>query len=68
MMGQSNQIYARWIRILPSPDSENELFVVLVKDKPMSIETMKDFDERFKGEDVIITITKLIRKKGKRKR
>lgn len=66
-MGQANQIYAKWIRILPSPDNPNEMYIVILKDKPMSIETAKSFDERFEGEDVIITVTKLIRKKKKRR-
>lgn len=65
-MGQSNQIYAKWIRILPSPDNPNELYIVLEKDKPMSGETMRTFDSRFIGEDVIITVTKLIRGKKKK--
>ncbi len=65
-LGQKNQIYAKWIRILPSPDDPNEFYLVIVKDKPMSKETMKDFDIRFSGEDIILTITKLIRKKKQR--
>jgi len=66
IVGQSNQIYAKWKRILPSPDNPNELFIVLEKDKPMSKETIKAFDKRFEEVDVIVTVTKLIR--GKRKR
>lgn len=68
-MGQSNQVYARWKRILPNPTNPKELYLVLEKDKPMSEETMKSFEERFKETDVIVTVTKLIRgkKRGKRK-
>jgi len=65
-MGQANQIYAKWLRLLPSPDNPNELYLVIVKDKAMSEETIKAFEGRFKDKDVIITVTKLIR--GKRKR
>ena len=64
-MGQANQIYAKWLRILPNPDNPNEMYIVILKDKPMTPETAKSFDERYRNEDVIITVTKLIRKKGK---
>lgn len=67
-MGQANQIYAKWKRLLPSPDNPNELYLVIEKDKPMSIETIKSFEERYQEEDVILTITKLVRKKKKRKK
>lgn len=66
-MGQANQIYCRWKRLLPSTDKGNELYLVIDKDKPMSLDTIKEFDERFKDEDVIITVTKLIRGKRGRK-
>lgn len=63
MLGQANQIYCKWIRILPSPDNPNEMYIVIMKDKPMSVETAKSFDERYKAKDVILTVTILIRKK-----
>jgi len=59
-VGQKNQIYCKWKRILFNPDNPNELFIVVEKDKPMSQETALSFDERFKGKDA-----KLIRKKKK---
>lgn len=62
-MGQANQIYSKWKRLLLNPSNPKELYLVLEKDKPMSIETIKSFEERFRDCDIIITITKLIRKK-----
>lgn len=67
-MAQANQIYAKWKRLLPSPDNPNELYLVLEKDKPMSIETVKSFEERFIEKDVILTVTKLVRGKKKRRK
>jgi len=70
-MPMDNQIYAKWIRVLPSPDNANEIFLILEKDKPMSKRTMEFLEEQFRGKDCIITIDKLIRekkKKGRKKR
>lgn len=67
-MGQANQIYARWKRILFSPDNPNEIYIVLEKDKPMTAETAKALDERYSEKDIIITITNLIRGKKHDKR
>jgi len=64
-MGQKNQIYCKWLRFLPSPDNPREFYLVIEKDKPLSKQTIQDFEERFQGKDVIITITKLVRKKEK---
>ena len=69
-MGQSNQLYCRFIRLLPNPEDLNELYLVIAKDKPMNFETIKDFERRYIGKDIIITITNLVRdqkKKTKRK-
>jgi len=64
-IGQANQLYCKWKRILFNPDDPNELYIVVAKDKPMTRETALEFDERFKEMDVIITVTKLIRGKKK---
>lgn len=62
-MGQKNQLYAKWKRILFNPENLNEIWLVLEKDKPMSINSALDFDERYKDKDVILTISLLIRGK-----
>jgi len=66
-MPMENQVYAKWIRVLPSPDNPNEIYLILEKDSPMSKRTMEFLEEQFKGKDVIITIDKLIRERKKRR-
>mgnify|MGYP007042372132 CR=1 FL=1 len=65
-LGQANQIYAKWKRILFSPENSNEIYLILEKDNPMTLETAKALDERYKDKDVILTITLLIRNKVKK--
>lgn len=64
-MPQHNQIYGKLRRILLCPGS-NEIDIVLDKDKPMSVEAIKKLEQAYGNSDVIITITRLVRKqKGK---
>jgi hypothetical protein len=65
-MGKRNQLYGKWVRILPNPDNPNEVYLVIEKDKPMEAKHFKGFDDMFMGKDVILTIGVLIRKKNTR--
>jgi len=64
-MGKKNQLYAKFIRLFRSTDDPTELILILKKDKPMEKKYIQQFEDMFKGEDVIITVTKLIRNKKK---
>ncbi len=66
-MGKKNQLYGKWIRLIPNPDNPNELYLVIEKDKPMERKYIRQFENMFKGKDVIITITELIRGMNKKK-
>ena len=65
-IGQKNQLYGKWIRLVPNPDNPKELYLVIEKDKPMERKYIRQFENMFKGKDVIITITELIRGKTKK--
>jgi len=67
-MGQRNQLYAKWKRILPNPENPKELYLVLEKDRPMERKYFRQFDDTFAGKDVIVTIVELVRKKSARSR
>lgn len=62
-IGKRNQIYAQYVRILKNPENEKEIYIVLSKDQEMETKYVKQFDKMFGGMDVILTITKLERKK-----
>jgi hypothetical protein len=62
-MGKRNQIYCKWVRILKNPEDDNEIYLVLRKDKPMELKYIRQFENMFQGTDVLITIVKLIRNK-----
>ena len=66
-MGKRNQLYCRWIRILPNPDNDKEIYLVLAKDTPMEKKYIRQFENMFQGKDVILTIVELIRSKNKTK-
>jgi len=63
-MGKKNQLYAKWVRILTSPDNDKEIYLVLEKDQPMDKKYIRQFDNMFSGKDVILTIGVLIRNKN----
>lgn len=63
-MGKKNQLYAKWVRILTSPDNDKEIYLVLEKDQPMDRKYIRQFDNMFAGKDVILTIGVLIRNKN----
>jgi hypothetical protein len=63
-MGRKDQLYGKWKRILLNPDNPNEIYLVLEKDAPMEKKYIRDFENRFQGQDVILSITKLIRHKN----
>jgi len=67
-IGKKNQLYGKWIRLIPNPDNPNELYLVIEKDKPMERKYIRQFENMFKGKDVIITITELIREKKKKEK
>jgi len=67
-MGKKNQLYGKWVRLIPNPDNPNELYLVIEKDKPMERKYIRQFENMFKGKDVIISITELIREKNKKKK
>ena len=67
-IGKKNQLYGKWIRLIPNPDNPNELYLVIEKDKPMERKYIRQFENMFKGKDVIITITELIRGMKKEKK
>lgn len=60
---RKRQIFANLVRILPS--IENEVHIILRKDKITEdfLNFVKELEGRYKGEDVILTFTKLIRNK-----
>ena len=62
-MGKRNQLYGKWKRLLPNPDDEKEIYLVLEKDEPMDLKYIRQFENMFQGKDVIITIGELIRHK-----
>ncbi len=64
-IGRKNQLYGKWIRLMPNPDDPNELYLIIEKDKPMEKKYIRQFENLFQGKDVIITITELIRDKKK---
>jgi len=63
-IGRKDQLYGKWKRILQNPDDPNEIYLVLEKDAPMEKKYIRDFENRFQGQDVILSITKLIRHKN----
>lgn len=63
-MGRKDQLYGKWKRILLNPDDPNEIYLVLEKDAPMEKKYIRDFENRYQGQDVILSITKLIRHKN----
>ncbi len=65
-IGKSNQIYCKWKRLLVNPDNPKELYIVIEKDQEMQKKYIREFENKFKDKDVIITITKLIRNKKKK--
>ncbi len=65
-IGKKNQIYAKWKRLLVNPDNPKELYIVIEKDQEMQKKYIREFENKFKNKDVIITITKLIRDKKKK--
>ena len=67
-MGKKNQIYCKWKRLLINPDNPNELYIVIEKDEPMEKKYIREFENKYQGKDVIITVTKLIREKRKKRR
>lgn len=64
-MPLDNQIFAKLKRILPSPDGDNEYYIVVTRDNPIPTERLKEIQKEWGDQEVIITITSLI--KGKRK-
>jgi len=65
-MGKKNQLYFKWIRILPNPDNPKEYYLVFQKDKEMDRKYIRQFDNMFAGKDVLVTLTLLIRGKNKK--
>lgn len=66
-MPLENQIFAKLKRILPSPDGNNEYYIVIVRDNPLPAERLKDLQKEWGDQEVIITITTLIKGKKKHK-
>lgn len=64
-MPMSNQIYGKLKRILPNPDNEYELYVVIEKDSPPQISIIQAIEKEYKDKDIIISIIELKRKKRK---
>lgn len=60
-MGKRNQLYGRWLRLLPSPDNPCELYLIIRKDSPMETKYIRQFENMFQGKDVILTIGELVR-------
>jgi len=63
-MGKKNQLYFKWIRILPNPDNPKEYYLVFQKDREMDRKYIRQFDNMFSGKDVILTIGVLVRHKN----
>ena len=62
-IGRKNQLYGKWKRLLPNPDNDKEIYLVIEKDKPMELKYIRQFENMFKGKDIILSITTLVRGK-----